>query len=491
MEPDYTSKDEVAQTKETSESESIQELTPNEEFGVISPDNVTLPEESDSVILPRQEKSTEAAPKETPDMNQVADQASSSTNNVAGMFTTTAGAVTVVVAITLLNLGASDAQIIKVKSFEDMIFYHVLVDEQTPIDAGSLQLRLTSTNDEFIVSLDFGETFGFVPGVSPESEYTVALVGRNVFGNTTFGEVSTITSPAPNAVLYFPVLQNSLDDDRLTYEMRSFMEDPLDLATNFVLKTGYYNPYTEETTWFEDIIWDSGITRYTITGVPNRNSQVISQLTATIMLEEPIDVVLDETRFYTPLYHEADAAVVTVTNLTARFLLLPDFYFLPQATYTVRLLDVDREVQVDTFTESSGAIFIDYDRLFTNTRYGVDVTISFVPPGQTNRVELVLLQEEFITPDRLNVVTSAVSNPSSAVVTVTANGNIANYTLLYYEIDGERTTLPLTKRTADTALVTLPFAYKDEAYTVVFGLTNEARDPEYIIGEEEIDRGNS
>lgn len=489
MEPEYTDKDDLVRTKETSEGEAIPELKPNEEFGKAVTDNETLPEETDSVVLPGEQAATPDKPKETLNMDQIADQASSGSNNAAGMFTTTAGAVGVVVVVALANLGASDAQIIKVKSFEDSVFYHVLVSDQTPIEAGSLQLRLTSTNDEFIVSLDFGETFGFIPNVSPEMEYSVSLVGRNAFGTTSLGSVSTITSPAPNAVLYFPVLQNSIDDDFLSYEMRSLMKDPLDLASDFILRTGYYNPYTDETTWFEDIEWNSGITRYTILDVPNRNSQVISQMTAVVMLEEPTTVILDETRFYTPLYHEADAGLVTVTNLTAQFLLLPDFYYLPQASYTVRLLDVDREVQVDRFTSSSGAIVIDYTRLFTNTRYGVDVTVNFVPPGQTTAVDLVLYQEEFITPDRLNVVTSAVANPSSAVVTVTANGNIAAYTLLYYEIDGERTTVPLTKRTADTALVTLTFDYRDLPYTVTFGLTNALKDPEYIIGERIIQRG--
>jgi hypothetical protein len=452
-------------------------------------DNETLPEETDSVVLPGEQAATPEKPKETLNMDQIADQASSGSNNAAGMFTTTAGAVGVVVVVALANLGASDAQIIKVKSFEDSVFYHVLVSDQTPIDDGSLQLVLTSTNDEFIVSLDFGETFGFIPNVSPEMEYSVSLVGRNAFGDTSLGSVSTITSPAPNAVLYFPVLQNSIDDDFLSYEMRSLMEDPLNLTTDVILKTGYYNPYTEETTWFDDILWDSGITRYSLLDIPNRNSQVISQMTAVVMLEEETTIILDETRFYTPLYHEADAGLVNVTNLTAQFLLLPDFYYLPQATYTVRLLDVDREVQVDQFTSSSGAIIIDYTGLFTNTRYGIDVTVNFIPPGKTDFVDLVLLQEEFITPDRLNVVTSAVANPSSAVITVTANGNIAAYTLLYYEIDGERTTVPLTKRTADTALVTLPFEYRDQPYTVTFGLTNELQDPEYIIGERIIERG--
>ena len=489
MEPEYTNKDDLVRTKETSEGEAIPELKPNEEFGKAVTDNETLPEETDSVVLPGEQAATPDKPKETLDMDQIADQASSGSNNAAGMFTTTAGAVGVVVVVALANLGASDAQIIKVKSFEDSVFYHVLVSDQTPIEAGSLQLRLTSTNDEFIVSLDFGETFGFIPNVSPEMEYSVSLVGRNAFGTTSLGSVSTITSPAPNAVLYFPVLQNSIDDAFLSYEMRSFMKDPLDLASDVILRTGYFNPYTEETTWFDDIEWHSGITRYTILDVPNRNSQVISQMTAVVMLEEPTTVILDETRFYTPLYHEADAGLVTVTNLTAQFLLLPDFYYLPQATYTVRLLDVNREVQVDRFTSSSGAIVIDYTRLFTNTRYGIDVTVNFVPPGQTTAVDLVLFQEEFITPDRLNVVTSAVANPSSAVVTVTANGNIAAYTLLYYEIDGERTTVPLTKRTADTALVTLTFDYRDLPYTVTFGLTNALKDPEYIIGERIIQRG--
>lgn len=489
MEPDYTNKDDLVQTKETSEGDAIPELKPNEEFGPIVTDNETLAEATDSVVLPGEQSATTDKPEETLDMNQVGDQASSGSNNAAGMFTTTVGAVGVVVVVALANLGASDAQIIKVKSFEDTVFYHVLVSETTPINAGSLQLVLTSTNDEFIVSLDFGETFGFIPNVSPEMEYSVTLVGRNAFGNTTLGSVSTITSPAPNAVLYFPILQNSLDDDALRYEMRAFMEDPFDLASDLILKTGYYNPYTDETTWFEDILWNSGITRYTIFNIPNRNSQVISQMTAVIMLEEPTTVILDETRFFTPLYHEVDAGLVTVTNLTAQFLLIPDFYYLPQATYTVRLLDVDREVRVDQFTSSSGAIVIDYTGLFTNTRYGIDVTVNFVPPGQTTAVDLVLHQEEFITPDRLNVVTSAVANPSNAVITVTANGNIAAYTLLYYEIDGQRTTVPLTKRTADTALVTLLFDYRDLPYTVTFGLTNALQDPEYIIGERIIERG--
>lgn len=269
------------------------------------------------------------------------------------------------------------------------------------------------------------------------------------------------------------------------------MEDPLNLTTNLVLRTGYYNPYTEETTWFEDMEFDSGVRRFEIRNVPNRNVQVIAQLTATVLLEEPLDVVLDETRFYTPLYHEASAAVLTVTNQTAQVLLLPDFVYLPGATYRVRLLDVDRVIQTNEFTEAEGPVFIDYERLYTNTRYGVEVVVSFDLPGRGDLVDLVLYQEEFITPDRLNVVTSAVANPSSAMVTVTANGNIAAYTLLYYEVDGVRTTVPLLKRTADTALVTLPFDYQDQPYTVIFGLTNDQGDPEYIIGPQRIERRTS
>jgi hypothetical protein len=490
MEPNYTLKDETPKTTEQSETGRVPEIRQTNDFVAPPMDNETLPEESDKSITMKRPKETESA-EETPQLDGVADQASSSSNNIAGMFTTTAGAVGVVAAVTLLNLGASDAQIIKVKSFENMVFYHVIVGEDTAVTPGSLQLRLQSTNDEYIVDLDFGETFGFVPRVTPETEFSVSLVGRNLIGATTLGQVVTATSPAPNAVLFFPELQNSLEDDLLHYQMRSYMEDPLNLATNLVLRTGYFNPYTLETTWFDDIPFDSGMTRYDIRGVPNRNSQVISQLTATILLEEPVDVVLDETRFYTPLYHQADAALLTVTNQTAQMLLIPDFYYLPQAVYRVRLLDVDRVVQVNEFTEGNDAIFINYERLFTSTKYGVEVVVSFIPPGQENRVDLVLYQEEFVTPDRLNVVTSAVANPTSAMVTVTANGNIAAYTLLYYEIDGERVTVPLPRRTADTALITLPFEYQDAPYTVIFGLTNEAGDPEYIIGPQVIERRTS
>ena len=489
MEPDYTLKDEIQATKETSESESIQEMPSQQEFGTSPMDNESLPEDSDNgVTLAEEPDETEP---EMPSLDQLADQAGSSSNNIAGMFTTTAGAVTVVAAVTLLNLGASDAQIIKVKSFENTIFYHVNVSEDTAVQPGSLQLHLQTTDDEYLVDLDFGETYGFVPRVAPETDFTVTLQGRNFLGLTQLGQVATTTSPAPNAVLFFPELQNSLDDDVLHYQMRAYMEDPLNLTTNLVLRTGYYNPYTEETTWFEDMEFDSGVRRFEIRNVPNRNVQVIAQLTATVLLEEPLDVVLDETRFYTPLYHEASAAVLTVTNQTAQVLLLPDFVYLPGATYRVRLLDVDRVIQTNEFTEAEGPVFIDYERLYTNTRYGVEVVVSFDLPGRGDLVDLVLYQEEFITPDRLNVVTSAVANPSSAMVTVTANGNIAAYTLLYYEVDGVRTTVPLLKRTADTALVTLPFDYQDQPYTVIFGLTNDQGDPEYIIGPQRIERRTS
>lgn len=488
MEPNYTLKDEIQSTKETSQSEAIQELSQNEEFGAFSADNDTPPEESDNGVSGLEVKEDDEP--EMPNLDQLADQAGSS-NNIAGMFTTTAGAVTVVAAVTLLNLGASDAQIIKVKSFENTIFYHVNVSEDTAVQPGSLQLRLQTTDDEFIVDLDFGETYGFVPRVTPETDFTVTLQGRNFLGLTQLGQVFTTTSPAPNAVLFFPQVQNSLEDDVLSYQMRAYMEDPLNLTTNLVLRTGYYNPYNEETIWFDDVEFDSGIRRFVINNIPNRNVQVIAQLTATVLLEEPLDVVLDETRFFTPLYHEASAAVLTVTNQTAQFLLLPDFVYLPNASYRVRLLDVDRVIQTDVFTAADGPVFIDYARLYTNTRYGVEVVVSFDLPGRGERVELVLHQEEFITPDRLNVVTSAVANPTSAMVTVTANGNIAQYTLLYYEIDGVRTTVPLLKRTADTALVTLPFEYQDQPYTVIFGLTNDQGDPEYIIGPQRIERRTS
>ena len=490
MEPNYTLKDEVSATKETSESEQIKETSYQEEFSPTPMDNETLPEDSDNGVTLSEETETESEP-EMPSLDQVADQASSSSNNVAGMFTTTAGAVTVVAAVALLNLGASDAQIIKVKSFENTIFYHVNVSEDTAVQPGSLQLRLETTDDEYVVDLDFGETYGFVPRVAPETDFTVTLQGRNFLCLTQLGQVFTTTSPAPNAVLFFPEIQNSVDDDELIYEIRAYMEDPLNLTTNLILRTGYYNPYTSETTWFDDVPFDSGVRRFTLNPVPNRNVQVITQLTATGLLEEPLDVVLDETRFFTPLYHEADAALLTVTNQTAQFLLLADFTYLPNAVYQVSLLDVDRVVQRDEFTSADEPLFIDYERLYTNTRYGVEVLVSFDLPGRDERVELVLHQEEFITPDRLNVVTSAVANPSNAQVTVTANGNIAAYTLLYYEIDGVRTTVPLIKRNADTALVTLPFEYQDQPYTVIFGLTNDQGDPEYIIGPQRIERRTS
>ena len=485
MEPDHTIKDDTVQTRETSESETISELNATEEFSLLLDQNETLPEESDNGFVdPTLEQPTET---ETPDIAEAMDQVSGS-NNAAGMFTTTAGAVGVVAVVTLLNLGASDAQIIKVKSFEDTVFYHVNVDPSTPIEPGSLQLRLTSTDDEYLVDLNFGETYGFVPRVTPETFFTVSLLGRNFLGSTTLGQVETITSPAPNAVLYFPELLNSLADDVLDYQMRAYMEDPLNLATALILKTGYYNPYTEDTTWFEDIPFHSGMTRYTIRGVPHRNAQVISQLWSTVMLEEPVEAMLDETRFFTPLYHEADAFIAAVTNQSARVILTPDFTWLPEATYTVRLLDVDRQVQVNQYSEGEGPITIEYTRLYTNTRYGVEVVVSFLVPGRGQRAEFTLYQEEFITPDRLNTVTAVVDNPNSSFVTITANGNIAEYTHLYFEIDGERTLVPLTRRTVDTALVTLTFDHKDTPYIVTFGLTNDAKDPEYIIGSERIER---
>jgi hypothetical protein len=447
----------------------------------------TLPEESDNTAVAEPSEDVDTAPDQPQVDQQIADQAASSSNNVAGMFTTTAGAVGVVAAVAILSLGASDAQIIKVKGFENTIFYHVNVPEETNVEPGSLQLLIESENDQYIVDLDFGETYGFVPRVAPETEFSVSLVGQGLIGQSTLGSVVTQTSLSPNAVLYFPQVTNDLDDDVLNYDMRSYMEDPLNLIASMRLDTGYYNPYTQETTWFDPIIYDSGMSTYSILGVPNRNSEVISKMTVLLNTEEPAEVVIDETRFFTPLYHEASAALVAVTNQTAQAILTPDFTYLPDAVYTVRLLDIDREVQVDTYTEGDGPIVIDYAGLYTNTKYGIEVTVSFTLPGRDTQVSLVLLQEEFVTPERINVVTASVVNDNNVLITITAKGNIAAYTQLYYEIGGERYLMDLPKQSADTALVTVAFDRGESEYDIDFGLTNAAKDPEYIIGSETIE----
>lgn len=74
MEPNYTNKDEIVKTQETSEGDAIPELVPNQEFGPIVTDNETLPEATDSVVLPGEETpEDDDEPKETIDMNQIAD----------------------------------------------------------------------------------------------------------------------------------------------------------------------------------------------------------------------------------------------------------------------------------------------------------------------------------------------------------------------------------------------------------------------------------
>lgn len=487
MEPEYTIKDDAIVSEEAAETEQYQEPAASTETVQQNTETADVPEESDISFVSVDSDENEESSQPQLDQ-QVADQAASSSNNVAGMFTTTAGAVGVVAAVAILSLGASDAEIIKVKSFENTVFYHVNVADNPNIEPGSLQLILESEADEYVVDLDFGETYGFVPRVAPDTEFTVSLVGQGLIGQTTLGSVLTQTSSSPNAVLYFPELLNSLDDDVLNYEMRSYLEDPLGLIASMILETGYYNPYTEETTWFESIAFDSGMTRYSIEGVPNRNSQVISRLTAILNLEESPEVVIDETRFYTPLYHEASARLVSVTNQTAQVELLPDFTYLIDAVYTLRLLDIDREVQVDQITSGDGPLLIDYDGLYTNTRYGVEVVVEFTPPGKTTATQLTLLQEEFVTPERINIVSASVVNDASVLITITAKGNIAQYTQLYYEIAGERYLVPLPKSSADTALITVSFDRGDADYDVTLGLTNDTSDSDYIIGPETIER---
>jgi len=491
MEPEYTIKDDAAQPEETVESDSYQEQGAGDEPVQQDSETSAAPEESDNTVV--SDPSEEDAPTQSePQVDQqIADQASSSSNNIAGMFTTTAGVVGVVAAVAILSLGASDADIIKVKGFENTIFYHVNVAETTNIEEGSLQLLIESESDEYIVDLDFGETYGFVPRVAPETEFSVSLIGQGLIGRSTLGSVLTQTSMSPNAVLFFPEVLNDLDDEILDYQMRSYLEDPLNLVSSMRLETGYFNPYTNETVWNEPIVYNSGMQSYTILGVPNRNSQVISQLYATLNTEEPAEVMIDETRFFTPLYHEASAALVGVTNQTAQLVVNPDYTYLPGAVYTITLLDIDREVQVDTINEADGPVVIDYEGLYTNTRYGVQVTVDFTLPGRETSISLTLLQEEFVTPERINVVTASVDNDNNVLITITAKGNIAAYTKLYYEIEGERFLMDLPKQSADTALVTVAFDRGDTDYEIAFGLTNEAEENEYIIGSETILRRDS
>jgi hypothetical protein len=488
MEPEYTIKDDAIASTETAETDAYQEPGSAAEPVQQNTESTGVPEDSDNSFVNDQPEAESEGPKLD---QQVADQASSSSNNVAGMFTTTAGAVGVVAAVAILSLGASDAEIIKVKSFENSVFYHVNVNPNTNIQPGSLQLVLESTNDEYVVDLDFGETYGFVPRVANDTEFTVSLQGRGTIGTQTLGQVLTQTSSSPNAVLYFPQLQNALTDDTLDYVMRAYYEDPLNLIASMVIETGYMNPYTQEMTWFDPIPYDSGLSSFSINGIPNRNSEVITRVQATLNTEEPQTVMIDETRFFTPLYHEASAQLLGITNVSATMVLRPDFTYLPDAVYTVRLLDIDREVESFTFTQSDGEIPIEFEGLYTNTRYGVDVRVSFTNPGRTDSIELVLLQEEFVTPDRINTVTASVVNPTSQLITVTAKGNIASYTYLYYEIEGERNLIPLEKQTADSSIMTLSFTRLDEPYTVSFGLTNENQDSNYVIGSEEIERSVS
>ena len=485
MEPEYTIKDDAIASTETVETDAYQEPASDAEPIQQNTESTNVPEDSDNTFVNERPAEETGGPKLD---QQVADQASSSSNNVAGMFTTTAGAVGVVAAVAILSLGASDAEIIKVKSFENSVFYHVNVAPNDSIQDGSLQLVLETTSDEYVVDLDFGETYGFVPRVASDTEFTVSLQGRGTIGTQTLGQVLTQTSSSPNAVLYFPQVQNALTDDNLDYVMRAYYEDPLSLIASMVIETGYMNPYTQEMTWFDPIPYDSGVTSFAVNGVPNRNSEVITRVQATLNTEEAQTVMIDETRFFTPLYHEASAELVGITNVTASMVLRPDFTYLPDAVYTVTLLDIDREVASFTYTEADGEIPITFDGLYTNTRYGVEVRVNFTNPGRSNDVELVLLQEEFVTPDRINTVTASVVNPTAQLITVTAKGNIAAYTYLYYEIDGERTLIELEKQAADSSIMTLSFNRLEEAYTVTFGLTNEDDDTEYVIGSEEIER---
>lgn len=488
MEPEYTIKDDAIASTERAETDNYNEPAAGAEPVQQNTESIEVAEDSDNSFV--SERSTDEP--EGPSLDQqVADQASSSSNNVAGMFTTTAGAVGVVAAVTILSLGASDAEIIKVKSFENSVFYHVNVAPNTSIQDGSLQLVLESLNDEYIVDLDFGETYGFVPRVASDTEFTVSLQGRGTIGIQTLGQVLTQTSSSPNAVLYFPQVQNAITDDTLDYVMRAYYEDPLELIQSMVIETGYMNPYTQEMTWFDPIPYDSGLTSFAVNGVPNRNSEVVTRVQATLNTEEPQTVMIDETRFFTPLYHEASAELLGITNVSASMVLRPDFTYLPDAVYSVRLLDIDREVASFTYTQADGNIPITFEGLYTNTRYGVEVRVTFTNPGRSDQVELVLLQEEFVTPDRINTVTASVVNPTTQLITVTAKGNIASYTLLYYEIDGERTLIPLEKQAADSAIMTLSFNRLDANYTVTFGLTNETQDAEYVIGREDIERSVS
>jgi hypothetical protein len=485
MEPEYTIKDDAIVSTETAETDAYQEPGSAAEPVQQNTESTGVPEDSDNSFVNDQPEEDAEEPKLD---QQMADQASSSSNNVAGMFTTTAGAVGVVAAVAFLSLGASDAEIIKVKSFENTVFYHVNISNIDSIDPDSLQLVLESTNDEYVVDLDFGETYGFVPRVASDTEFTVSLQARGTLGVQTLGQVVTQTSSSPNAVLYFPQLQNSLEDDTLSYIMRAYYEDPLGLIASMVIETGFMNPYTQEMTWFDPIVYDSGVQTFALNDIPNRNSEIVTRVQATLNTEEPQTVMIDETRFFTPLYHEASAQLVGITNISANLVLTPDFTYLPGAEYTVTLLDIDREVSRLTYTEADGPIPIEFTDLYTNTRYGVDVRVSFTNPGRSDVVELVLLQEEFVTPDRINTVTASVVNPTTQLITVTAKGNIAAYTYLYYDIEGERTLIPLVKQAADSSIMTLSFTRLPDPYTVRFGLTNEAQDAEYVIGSEDIER---
>ena len=415
-------------------------------------------------------------------------------NRIKQMFTTTSATAAVVAVVFVLNPFSERARIEELKGFEDSIYYHVYVNEAINFQSETLALVFETEEEVFRIPLQKGITYGILEGVKPITGYPARIEGSEGFGVSTIVSSGIYTKNEPDFEMYDPLLRNDPKDPLLIYDFKSKYQDLTNDINNLRLTYGYTPLLTGvyQELYNEAISLDQKIE---LVDIPNENALIESKVIADVTKKDAEGktyvetVVLDEDKFYTPLYHESDFEIIRIIDSVIEYEVIPDYRFLKEVSYKVTIYENNRALESKTVTNTNSLEehLLKFTNLLPNTPYKLVHEMLFFDHRTNNYNSIIINESDVKTLEKFDFISSIADQETRLVVTVVVKDINGLFGKGYFEIRNGNTVesakeIDLISADRDTKYVEFAINKSDLINrTLVFGVIMNDTNTKYEI----------
>lgn len=345
----------------------------------------------------------------------------------------------IIVAVTVIPKSPI-AEISRIQSFENKVVYQVdITDEDNAILNDTLEVRLDNQFENHVQSLYPGVNVGTFEALSPNTSYTISILGDKGFGKEVLASRKVQTEPKSGGAILSYQLMNPSEPFQPTYEMSVLVEDPLSEYASVSLYYGVIYFQETEPYGYSVIPIDQGASTVVLDQIYQPNSKVYCYLEATLVNSET--VILDELTFNTPVHFEVYYYLNQISDSQITLSLYPENEIFSDVTYTFKLIKdglvaATQIIQVEDLTDlmMHQDIQIVFDHLRKDTLYQLEVIATYQNPNTLQLEEIAGESMEIRTLSAFSYTIDIIEFDAYYEVTVNVTDPNHNYQRVYVNI---------------------------------------------------------